>query len=1428
MLRPVAFCLAILLLLAATPCAAAQPVEGFVQRAGTKLVIPKDDGTCEPFNFVGTNVYYLAVRAASNASRCEVVEVLDKAQELGLTVIRTWAFNEGPSRWHAFQRAPNSYDERVLEGLDFAVAEASKRGIRLLLALANYWQHYGGVDEYNRWSFAAGHGTCDGELACRDDFWADPYARRLYQNHVRTILLRRNTITGRLYRDEPGILGYNLMNEPRSTADLYTVTRQSVDTGLEYNITYNSGDSLQDWIETQAAYVKSIDKAHLLTVGSESFFGPSTPLYLYANPGPWAALEGVDFVRNHAVPGIDFATMHVYVDQWLCTQRGSTRDGQLGFFRNWIDAHQQAAEEELQMPVVLEEFGGKIDKRKELYEAAFQSCRESAERPGGSCAGVLFWILYHSDYRPLDAFGGGYGVYEPPVDDAHAEVRELVVRHAADLRRINAEGAGAGACTWSAPRPLGEGCANVETSISLGGLPWQCLPGEPEDIDSCATIGKSSRLYRNPPDAWRGKAAGKELPFNTIEILVSGELVRNSGTEAVNLQGASVVVPFSRGLHTRYEGEWIRSLDPNGDLQTFCWHATVYDAKGRFVFPYHGNLCETGKLELSFTRHEWPLGTKADRGLNISFPDELWLRPGESIQAGTRGRDVLFSFKDRDAEGQEAGGPPTEEINPLGTARRLDVSSLEDDGAVSCPLDPAPQAAPPPPPPPCPHPNRACPRPLQTWAVPVPAADIEPALLPADEADLYVTAPPTPVSIAPNTLVHVSAEVRVAGGITGNVALGDSKTYVDDDALFEDKVEGDVVDPSLAPNPEERRTRRVKLGSDVGLTIRYRHGDGYAFVSVARGEAPAGRWMRLAGLVELESAGELDDVVLLAEVFGSPNVTAVEVRDVRVSDPRDVPATQEYQPCQLDPATAPDAVIRLAPNETHVLHASLCSVGYAQTLRVLGPDGAELAATRQGCGYSDVTLEVTLEAGKEYTLAVDAEHGFPYGSFRGGAGVLLTRPDGEAVGGFHAKADPAAWNRFVRVEGTRFMLGCEQWSFVGTNVWDLMDTARYPSFRGKVNERLDLLRDRGLTVARTWGFSLGTGETADRRAQRLQLRPGVYDDAVFEGLDYVLAEAAKRGIKLIIALEDYWLSVDRYVRWSPTAGGKTDFFTDWNARQMYKDHLRYFVSRRNAFTGVRYADDDTILAWNLLNEPRCTGCGWALQAWVEEMSQYLKAITNNQQLVTIGEEGLYSSTCERVYFNPGAGKRRTGIASSPWALQEGQDFVANHKPESIDFATTHIWPDNWLGFADYSLVFSNEAFDYTFGSQVWREKLHFVKDWVAVHIEDAQQRLRKPILVEEFGKAVPAQKLMRNGALLPGESVHDGLEVRNEIFSAVYDLVERNNQTAPGSAFWVLYRNGQGSDDPYRVTTRDQSTFDIVEAHARKMQSLHEYGGCAA
>ena len=54
------------------------------------------------------------------------------------------------------------------------VHHASLRGIRLVITFANYWQHYGGIDMYNMWSFQAGAGSCNGDFSCRDQFFKDP------------------------------------------------------------------------------------------------------------------------------------------------------------------------------------------------------------------------------------------------------------------------------------------------------------------------------------------------------------------------------------------------------------------------------------------------------------------------------------------------------------------------------------------------------------------------------------------------------------------------------------------------------------------------------------------------------------------------------------------------------------------------------------------------------------------------------------------------------------------------------------------------------------------------------------------------------------------------------------------------------------------------------------------------------------------------------------------------------------------------------------------------------------------------------------------------------------------------------------------------------------------------------------------------------
>lgn len=42
------------------------------------------------------------------------------------------------------------FSEKVFKGLDYVIAEAGKRNLRLILALSNYWHHFGGMPQYVR------------------------------------------------------------------------------------------------------------------------------------------------------------------------------------------------------------------------------------------------------------------------------------------------------------------------------------------------------------------------------------------------------------------------------------------------------------------------------------------------------------------------------------------------------------------------------------------------------------------------------------------------------------------------------------------------------------------------------------------------------------------------------------------------------------------------------------------------------------------------------------------------------------------------------------------------------------------------------------------------------------------------------------------------------------------------------------------------------------------------------------------------------------------------------------------------------------------------------------------------------------------------------------------------------------------------------
>lgn len=83
-------------------------------------------------------------------------------------------------------------------------------------------------------------------------------------------------------------------------------------------------------------------------------------------------------------------------------------------------------------------------------------------------------------------------------------------------------------------------------------------------------------------------------------------------------------------------------------------------------------------------------------------------------------------------------------------------------------------------------------------------------------------------------------------------------------------------------------------------------------------------------------------------------------------------------------------------------------------------------------------------------------------------------------------------------------------------------------------------------------------------------------------LDFILAEAHKRGIYVTLVLGDWWTTpggVNAYVAWSPTATCSEDFFSDPTCIEHYKRNALNLISRTNSISGRRYRDDPTIFAW---------------------------------------------------------------------------------------------------------------------------------------------------------------------------------------------------------------------------------------------------------
>ena len=337
-----------------------------------------------PSHFIGTNFWYGAILGSEGVGgdRARLEAELDTLKALGMTNLRVLVGGDGPDGIPTrvsptLQKEPGVYNDTIFRGLDYLLAEMAERDMKAVLYINNSWEWSGGYGMYLEWA-GAGKALIPAEVGyvpfmeSVSRFVTNDKAKELYYNHVRNVVSRINTVTGRAYSDDPTIFSWQIGNEPRCFRD-----------------DPEGQAAFVDFMWTSAALIKSLDPNHMVSSGSEGSWGCENSMDLYE--------------KIHSCPDIDYMNIHIWPYNWSWVREKTLKSNMHVAIENtdkYIDEHLALAAK-YGKPVVLEEFGFPRDgfqfgkdtpttARDEYYAHVFGRIAESA-KDAGLFAGLNFW-----------------------------------------------------------------------------------------------------------------------------------------------------------------------------------------------------------------------------------------------------------------------------------------------------------------------------------------------------------------------------------------------------------------------------------------------------------------------------------------------------------------------------------------------------------------------------------------------------------------------------------------------------------------------------------------------------------------------------------------------------------------------------------------------------------------------------------------------------------------------------------------------------------------------------------------------------------------------------------------------------------------------------------------------------------------------------
>ena len=405
---------------------------------------------------------------------------------------------------------------------------------------------------------------------------------------------------------------------------------------------------------------------------------------------------------------------------------------------------------------------------------------------------------------------------------------------------------------------------------------------------------------------------------------------------------------------------------------------------------------------------------------------------------------------------------------------------------------------------------------------------------------------------------------------------------------------------------------------------------------------------------------------------------------------------------------------------------------------------------------------------------------------------------------------------FVKVVDGHFERTGKPYYYVGTNFWygAILGSEGQGGNRQRLCQELDFMKEMGIDNLRILVGSDGERGVTTKVEPTLQVSPGVYNDTILAGLDFLLQEMDKRDMVAVLYLNNSWEWSGGYSFYLEHAGaGKAprpnedgypaymsfveQYASNTKAHELFYDYVRFILGRTNRYTGVKYIDDPAIMSWQIGNEPRAFSKEAlpAFEKWLAEASALIRSLDPNH-LISIGSEGSWG--CENDYA--------------------AYERICADK--NVDYCNIHLWPYNWSWARPDHLIDDLQA------------SCDSTRNYIDRHLTICD-RLNKPLVMEEFGYPRDGFKFTKD---IPTQG-------RDGFYKFVFSLVGDNATSGghfAGCNFWgwggfakPAHEQWQVGDDytgdPAQeaqglnsVFSTDTTTLQIIRAEVTRMAKLRE------